>query len=270
MSEAKAYRSDWNVGRIFTIALLIAAIVLVDQMTETNLAGMIANFIWKSFIVAFSIGMRNINVFLGAAIRSRLIQVFLALFSVNLGYLSRAVLNDVWGQRVSSWRRSLRSNVRKLGKKWKGSPILFKIVVVVLLIFGQIVLLPRWSEWVILFPVGFVIHGIESLYRRIFGKVANKAIDRIVGDKHEELIERVGWLNKIWRMLGLVRLRWLTLWRKYIYDRMYRDPKTGKRRRSLKEPIKLLKDSGKPLDKHRGKPLLGGRKDRTDPVTREQ
>ncbi|MBI2030583.1 hypothetical protein HYT05_03095, partial [Candidatus Kaiserbacteria bacterium] len=126
--SAKAYRSDWNVGRIFTIALLIAAIVLVDQMTETNLAGMMANFIWKSFVVALNIGIRNIYPFLGAAIRSRLIQLFLALFSVNLGYLSRAVLNDVWGQRVSSWRRSLRFHARKLGKKWKASPILFKIV----------------------------------------------------------------------------------------------------------------------------------------------
>lgn len=261
---AKAYRSDWNVGRIFTIALLIAAIVLVDQMTETNLAGMIFNFIWKSFVVAIGILIRNINLLPGAVIRGRLVQAFLALFSVNLGYLSRAVLNDVWGQRVSSWRRSLRFQTRKLGKKWKASPILFKIIVAGLLILGQIVLLPRWSEWVILFPVGFVIHAIESLYRRIFGKVANEAIDRIVGDKHEELIERIGWLDKIWRMLGLLRLRWLTAWRVWFYHPQYRDQKTGKRRRSLKEPIKLLKDSGKPLDRHRGKPLLGGRKDEPD------
>ncbi|MBM3261798.1 hypothetical protein FJY93_05320 [Candidatus Kaiserbacteria bacterium] len=257
--SAKAYRSDWNIGRIFTIALLIAAIVLVDQMTATNLTGMIANFIWKSLVVAISIVIRRPDVFLGAVIRTRLMQVLLALFSVNLGYLSRAVLTDVWGQRVSNWRRSLRIHTRKLGKRWKASPILFKIIVAVLLILGQIVLLPRWSEWVILFPVGFVIHAVESLYRRLFGKFANAAIDRVVGDKHHKLIERVGWLERTWRMFGLWRLRLLTGWRLWRYDPQYRNPKTGKRRKSFFEVVRLWR-SGK-LDRYFGRPLLGGHRD---------
>jgi hypothetical protein len=255
MRQAKTLHG-WNKSRVIAIALLIAAIVLVDQMTGENAIGFTFRFLWGIItrFVIFAIHWSDI-LFL-SVLRVRVFQWIGALTMVQIGYIGRVIFNEHQMGKFSNWKGSMKEHVLWVKRLWRATPFLFKVAVVGLLIFGQMALLPRLSEWVILFPMGFMLHGIESLYRRMFGKVANKAIDRVIADKHEELVDRIEWLDRLYTRCGLWRLRYLTAWRLWKHSPKYRDPVTLKRKKSFIEPLRLFWRSDESLERYIGKPLF--------------
>lgn len=255
MTKAKAPRG-WTKSHIFAIALLIAAIVFVDIMTGENAIGFTFRFLW-GIIARFAIFfIHGFDVFFFAVLRVRVFQWIGALTVVQIGYIGRVIFNEHQMGKFSTWKDSMKVHAGRLKRLWRATPIVLKIVVVGLLIFGQMALLPRLSEWVILFPMGFMLHGIESLYRRMFGKVANKAIDRVIGGKHEELVDRIEWLDRLYTKCGLWRLKYLTAWRLWKHSPKYRDPVTLKRKKSFIEPIRLFWRNDESLERYVGKPLF--------------
>lgn len=252
----------WDISRIVIYGLLIVSIIIVDEMTGEHLIGgliILSRFLWQVVLNMSLFAIRKIDMIFMAIFRGRVLHGIGAIIAVNMGYAARVIMSDSAAERLSRGRRSVRAGIWRIRRIWTAAPFLVKVLIVAVAIFLQMWLLPVWSEYVILFPIGFIIHGIEALYRRIFGAIANKAIDRVVGDKHHKLIERVSWLERSWRMLGLWKLRLRTGWRLWRYDPQYRNPKTGKRRKSFFEVVRLWR-SGK-LDRYFGRPLLGGHRD---------
>lgn len=182
---------------------------------------------------------------------------------VSYGYIGRILLSERQLGGVYRVRGTLRKASVLLRDWWFGLSTWQKFAVAILLIVLQVAISPA-AEYIVLFPVGFLIplfwKGIRSvygfiadllfgaLYRKYWGK-RGRAIRRTV----REAVTRRG----IMAGIRLWQLRYRTMLR--IWRSEYRKP-SGRLEVSIIKSIHLIR-SGR-LDEYRGRGLLGNQRKR--------
>jgi len=260
--KTRANLHGWE-SRVAAIAFIVIAIVLIDTMTGAHALGATGRFLWLGIVFV----ARRIDVVILTIARRRFVRIFVEATAVGFGYLGYTVLNDAQMEKVGDWRDLMRTHGQRMRDGWRAVPTPWKFGVVGTLIASQIMLLPAWHEYLLLFPIGFMIPMIRNLYRWLFGRVADSILirwyRRRFGERHDAMIERVDWLDACHQWIRLCRLRYLTAWRLWKHDPRYvKDAKTGKRRVNLIEPVRLWRNGA--LDQYVGKPLLAGYEGRAE------
>lgn len=195
----------------------------------------------------------------------RVLAIFSSLVSVGFGHLIRVFLTETQARRVEGWRERLKHAMAKALAWWEKRPFVFKLALAVAVIFLQITLFPMVAQYVIIFPVKFLVPVIFAIARSIYGLLAETIIGKLYrkyfGSVHSRIVRRfwsqkhIGAARGAWR---LMRLRYLTAWRLWDHNPKYRDA-SGERWVSLIEPLRLWWAGT--LDMYVGHPLLAGKRE---------
>jgi hypothetical protein len=257
-------------ARFFAVLVIVAIIIAIDAFLDVDAVGATARFALNFFKFALAWVFRGLETFsklFGAlvrlAVRRRAWRIGMRATSVGFGYWWRTVLNEKQARRVDGWWASMRTGTAHFQKRWYALPLVMKVLIASVLVLIQVMLFPTLSDYILLFPVGFMIPVIVGAGRRIFGWIGDllfcATYQKYFGHVHYKATRRlrkVGWIAKSRGAVRLGRLRYLTAWRLWKYDPCYRRP-SGELKRSLIEPVRLWRN-GK-LDKYRGQPLFRAR-----------
>ena len=174
-------------------------------------------------------------------------------------------LSAAHSRRIRSWRDRSRAAVARVRQRWLALPTSRKFLVVAVLIAAQLFLIPTAAEYILLFPVGFMIRpiviGARKLYTWIGDLVFAKMYWKYCGRTHRTVMDRCERVLPVRTFLGAsrqARLQYLTAWRLWRHEPRYRD-ESGELWISVLEPFRLWR--AKKLDIYVGRPLLAGKRE---------
>jgi len=249
---------------LVALCLLVAAIVAVDIATGAHAIGATMRLAWSSLAFALLFAARNVEALIALIARRRVWRATSVLTEIGFGYAGRVFLAEPRIREAHGWRQRLRLAVARMRRGWMALPTGVKFTLVVVLIVAQLAVLPVAADFLVLFPIGFMIPVIAAGVRRIYSWAGDlvfaKMYWRYCGRAHYATVNACGRfvpVRVVGRAAGLLRLRYLTAWRLWKYDPRYRD-ESGELRVSFLEPGRLLRQ-GK-LDVYRGRPLLCGKR----------
>jgi hypothetical protein len=246
--------------RVAAVLIIIAVVIAIDYVTDADLVGVTMRFALRAVTFVTASLVRSLQLLLRLVLRRRVWRLALGLLSIGLGYSWRVILTDKHARRADLYWAKMRSTIATMGVRWHVLPLAAKLSVVVVLVALQIVLFPTVSEYLVLFPIGFLIPMIVGGMRRMYGWIGDMLFgatyEMYVGKTHRKVVRTTRNLQLVRATraaMRLARLRYLTAWRIWKYDPRYRK-KTSELEVSLTEPIRLWKD--KKLDRYVGRPLF--------------
>lgn len=247
-------------ARVAAVLLIVVAIVAIDHFTDIDLIGTTVRFVLGSLEFAVSSAIRSLQLLLRLVLRRRIWRSILSSLSISYGYSWRIILSDKRARRADIFLAKTRSTTATMRTKWHKLSFTAKLVTAIVLAALQIVLFPVLSEYIVLFPVGFLIPTIVGGARRIYGWIGDllfgATYETYIGKLHRKAIRwirNLRWIRITRGALRLTRLRYLTAWRIWKYNPTYRT-KSSELAVSFIEPVRLWKN-GK-LDRYVGRPLF--------------
>ncbi len=273
-------RKHWKVWAV-TILAVAVVVVLVDVIADTNIiaAPLAAVFrlivescaiairvAWEGLIRFSILIVRALQTIVPVVLRRRAWRLITMITPIGFGYAGSVFLSEM---RVRSLSRLLDKYkaVKEYWKEWWTQLLLWeKLVIVALIIALQVALFPQISEYIVLFPVRFLVPVITGVFRRVYGFFTDlfliKTYWKYCGPAHRALVRKIRAIRFV-RMAheatSLARLQYLTAWRLWKYDARYRND-AGELWVSFLEPIRLW--HRRDLNKYVGRPLLAGKFDR--------
>src|SRR5882724_2853591 len=257
-------RTGWR-GTLLAVALLVAVAVVVDIATGINAIAATARIVWNALVFAVLWTARSIQGVVALVARRRAWRLTSFLTSIGFGYTGRVFLSAAHSRKIRSWRDRSRAAVARVRRRWLALSTSAKFLVVAVLIAAQLFLLPTASEYILLFPVGFMIPaivlGVRKLYSWAGDLIFAKVYWQYCGRTHQAVMrqcERVMPVRGLLDASRKARLQYLTAWRLWKYEPRYRD-ESGELWISVLEPFRLWR--AKKLDIYIGRPLLAGQRD---------
>ncbi len=261
---SRPVRISWR-ARLLAIGALVVAAVIVDIVTEVNAIVATARIVWNSLVFAVLWSVRGIQGLVSVVARRRAWRLTSLLTSVGFGYTGRIFLSEERSRRIRSWRDRTRAAATRLRRRWLALPLSRKFLIVGILIAAQLFFIPTAAEYILLFPVGFMIRpivlGARKLYSWAGDQVFGKMYWKYCGGTHRAVVRRCGRFVPVKAVTGgsrLLRLQYLTAWRLWKYHPSYRDA-SGELWVSALEPFRLWRR--RQLDIYVGRPLLSGPRD---------
>lgn len=255
---------------LLALCVLVAAVVAVDVATGAYAIGATMRLIWNAFAFALLWAARSAQGVVALIARRRAWRVTSILTAVGFGYMGRVFLSEPRIREAHGWRERFRIATARLRRWWAGLSTGMKFGVVAALILAQLAVLPTAAEYLVLFPVGFMIPVIASGMRKLYSwagdLVLGSAYWRYCGRAHRAVVRACGRVMPVRaanRAMRLLRLRYLTAWRLWKYDPRYRD-ESGELWVSFLEPIRLWRKGE--LDVYIGRPLLSGKRRASESV----
>jgi hypothetical protein len=256
--------TGWR-GTLIAVAVLVAVAVAVDVLTGINTVAATARIVWNALVFAVLWTARSIQGIVALIARRRAWRLTSFLTSIGFGYTGRVFLSAAHSRRIHSWRDRMRAAMKRVRKRWLALPTGGKFFVVGVLIAAQLFLIPTAAEYILLFPVGFMIRpiivGARKLYSWVGDQVFAKVYWKYCGRTHQNVMQRCERVLPVRAALGAsrqARLQYLTAWRLWKYEPRYRD-ESGELWISVLEPFRLWR--AKKLDIYVGRPLLAGRRE---------
>jgi hypothetical protein len=242
--------------------LLVGAAAVIDVVTGINAIAATARIVWNGFVFAVLWSARSLQALVAVIARRRAWRVTSFLTSIGFGYASRVVLSANDSRRLQGWRERVRGATARVRRRWLALPTGQKFLVAAVLVIAQLAFLPAAAEYLVLFPVGFMIRPIVLGVRRAYSWVGDlmfaKAYWTYCGRAHHAVVRRCERVVPVRAVTGasrLLRLQYLTAWRLWKYQPRYRD-ESGELWVSVAEPFRLWKNHK--LDIYIGHPLLAG------------
>ncbi len=247
---------------LLALCALVAAVVAVDVATGTYAIGATMRLLWNGLAFALLWATRSVQGLVALIARRRAWRATSVLTAIGFGYMGRVFLSAPRIREAHGWREKFRIATARLRRWWAGLATGMKFAVVAVLIVAQLAILPTAAEYLVLFPVGFMIPVIASGIRKLYSWAGDLVFARMYwqycGRAHNAAVRACGRLMPVRatsRAVRLLRLRYLTAWRLWKYDPRYRD-ESGELWVSFLEPVRLWR-TGK-LDIYIGHPLLSG------------
>ena len=247
-------------GWYATFALLVVvAFVVIYALTGQDALGAAARFVWNGLVNLASSIIRVVGSLVQVLARGvgwrRFSRVFAGATGVGLGYAASVIVSDATVDRARGLRGKLQAAVQTARAKWQATPIWGKILMVAALIASQIYL----HVVLVIFPIAFLVPVVRRLGVRIADGVIGNWYWKTFGSTHRSLVigvRRLPLVGPLTAAQRLLRLRYLSAWRLWRHHPRYRDPATGRRQKSLVEPLRLWWRGE--LDVYVGRPLLAG------------
>jgi hypothetical protein len=256
-----AVRLGW-IGSLVTVLVLVVVAVAVDAMTGINAIGASARVLWNGTVFAVMWTARSLQGLVALIARRRVWRLTSFLTSIGFGYTGRVFLSARHSARVRGLRTRARALSQRLRARWLALPFGRKLIVVAVLIAAQLYFVPAVAEYIVLFPVGFlippIVYGARKAYSWAGDLVFAKVYWKYCGPAHQAVTRRCARLLPVRLLAGAsrrVRLQYLTAWRLWKYNPRYRD-ESGELWISVIEPFRLWRAGT--LDRYRGRPLLAG------------
>jgi hypothetical protein len=242
--------------------VLVGAAAVIDVVTGINAIAATARIVWNGFVFAVLWSARSLEALVALIARRRAWRVTSFLTSVGFGYAGRVFLSAEHSREVLGWRDRIRAVVAQVRHRWLALSTAHKLLVAATLVIAQLAFLPAAAEYLVLFPVGFMIRpmvlGVRKLYSWIGDLIFGRVYWQYCGRAHNAVVRRCGRLVPVKAVSGasrLLRLQYLTAWRLWKYQPRYRD-ESGELWVSVAEPFRLWKNHK--LDIYVGHPLLAG------------
>jgi hypothetical protein len=247
---------------LLAFAGLLAAAVVVDVATGINAIAASTRIVWNAFVFAVLWSARSLQALVSLVARRRAWRLTSFLTSIGLGYAGRVFLSAKHSREILGWRDRIRAVVARVRHRWLALSTGSKFLVAAILVAAQLALLPTAAQYLVLFPVGFMIRpivlGVRKLYSWMGDLVFGKVYWQYCGRAHRAVMRRCERLVPVKAVSGasrLMRLRYLTAWRLWKYQPHYRD-ESGELWVSVAEPFRLWRHHK--LDIYVGHPLLAG------------
>jgi hypothetical protein len=244
--------------------VLVAVAAVIDVATGINAIAASARIVWNGFVFALLWSARSLQALVALVARRRAWRLTSFLTSVGFGYAGRVFLSAQHSRELLGWRARFRAVVARVRHRWLVLTIGQKFLVVAILIAAQLAFLPAAAQYLVLFPVGFMIRpmvlGVRKLYSWMGDLIFGKVYWQYCGRAHNAVVHRCERFVPVKAVSGAsrrLRLQYLTAWRLWKYQPRYRD-ESGELWVSVLEPFRLWR--GRQLDIYVGHPLLcGGR-----------
>lgn len=247
-----------------TLLVIVGILVAVDIATGTYAIGASFQFAWRVSLFGIAWITRSAVDILALVLRRRAWRLVTMITPIGWGYLGSVFLTEARLKRAITWLdrgRGLREFIRLWWHRlstWK------KFVFVALVITMQVILLPTISQYIILFPVGFMVPVIRGAARRLYSWITDMFLGKLYWNYCGAMHRRaIAWTRSLWLLktchgvMRLARLQYLTAWRLWMYDDKYRD-QAGELWISFLEPIRLWRSGY--LNKYVGRPLFAGKR----------
>lgn len=251
-------------NRAIAFAVIVAVVLVIDWMTGADALGATGRFAWNLFVFLLARAAWVLEWLPTVVLRRRFGQLTWMVMSVGLGYAASIILTESRVGKLHTLRAKNRATMGRMRRWWIGLSTPMKLLLTGALILAQVMLLPSMHEYLLLFPVGFMIPLLVGLWRRLYGWIADSIVLALYlkyfGRVHAKAAHWVAHLRALRALVAcvrLVRLRYLTAWRLWKYDPRYRDER-GELWVSFIEPVRLWR-AGK-LDIYVGHPLLHGKR----------
>ena len=245
------------------LVVITGITVTIDVYFETHYIGASARFLWNLAIFALLWLVRLAEAGFILLTRRRAMRLTTFVTAIGIGYASSVILNDAQVRKAYTFREKMRVALTKIRDAWLRLPTFWKFVAVGVIIVLQIILLPTFAEWIILFPIAFMVPVFKSLFQWLALYVADSFIGnaywKYCGSMHRKVMrgaERIPVARQIREAVLLKRLQYLTAWRMWKHEECYRTAR-GRRRISLFEPVRLWWRGE--LNTYVGRSLLSGK-----------
>src|SRR5262249_2347583 len=145
---------------LLAFGLLVVVAVIIDVATGINAIAASARIVWNGFVFAVLWTARSIQGVVALIARRRAWRVASFPTAIGFGYAGRIFLSAEHSRRVRGWRDRLRAATARIRQRWLALSTPRKFLVVAILIAAQLAFVPAAAEYLVLFPVGFMIRPI--------------------------------------------------------------------------------------------------------------
>lgn len=186
MKRSRLTEEQIHVIVMTSVLILIVAVTIgIDWWTETYVFVAPGIFLWWVFAPLWRgvVFLAMFAVYKGPPLVLRRWFIRATRYTVTflLGrYLTKIIIGNARIQKFLGWHGRVQMHVRLrlngLGVWWGMLPTWKKCVWTITIIVPQVMALPIWNDYLIVFPIGFMIPVIESMYRYAFALIADTAI----------------------------------------------------------------------------------------------
>lgn len=248
----------------FGMLLVIAGVIVaIDIYFGAHFVGATTRFLWNGVAFLTLWFARVIEAGAILLTRRRAIRLTTFVTAIGVGYASSVILTDAQVRKAYTLREKVRLVLTKIRGRWLALPTWGKFVFVGLLIIAQIICLPRIAEWIVLFPIAFMVPVLKAFGQWLALWIADSFIGRMYwmyfGTLHRKITRGAKMIpiaKQVREMILLKRLQYLTAWRMWMHEACYQTAR-GRRRISLFEPVRLWWRGE--LNTYVGRPLLSGK-----------
>ncbi len=254
-----------------TLLVIVGIIFAIDVATDTYAIGASFQFAWRVTLFGIAWITRSALDILALVLRRRAWRLVTMITPIGWGYLGSVFLSEARLKHAIIWLDHCRGFREHLRLWWHRLPTWKKFAFVAFVITMQIILLPTISQYIILFPVSFMVPVIRGAAQRLYSWITDMFLGKLYwsycGTMHRRIMT---WVRSLWLLkichgaIRLARLQYLTAWRLWMYDETYRD-EAGELWISFLEPIRLWRSGY--LNKYVGRPLFAGRASHTSAPT---
>lgn len=244
---------------ILAAAILIAVVVLLEMLTGTGFLSGALRVAWNAIIYSGIFVVRFLESSAVQLVWRRILKIGAALGAIQTGYAMHVVFNRASLSRLKDSGAWWRRRTARMAAWWQRLSSLEKFLIAAELIALQVIFLPKAAEWIVLFPIGFMIPAFRRVGVMVADSTLVRVYMRIFGRPHRALMRLLGNIPAVRMLIGVVRLarfRYLTAWRLWKYDPKYRT-EHGELWISFVEPFRLWR-SGYLAEHYRKCRLLAG------------